>query len=41
MKDLVIGLIGVGFVMGMLFMTMLFIAGLQLEEIMEIKDDKE
>ena len=41
MKDLVIGLIGVGFVMGMLFMTMLFIAGLQLEEIMEKKDDKE
>jgi hypothetical protein len=41
MKDLVIGLIGVGFVMGMLFMTMLFIAGLELEEIMEKKDDKE
>lgn len=41
MKDLAIGLIGVGFVMGMLFMTMLFIAGLELEEIMERKDDKE
>jgi hypothetical protein len=27
--------------MGMLFMTMLFIAGLELEEIMEKKDDKE
>ena len=35
MKQIIIGLIGIGFIVGALFMTIIFLIGLKIEDLIE------